>query len=121
MFCNKKNNKMAEKNNSDNKKPNILGPKYVPNYQQNYFDLPWYERDLIQYFDYLDYIDTADNPDSYFKNKRVINFDNHKPPVSRRPVKKSIREQKTVTCDNFYSYPIAEEKKSYVCDFSKCR
>ena len=100
---------MAEKNNSDNKKPSILGPKYVPNYQQNYFDLPWYERD------------TADNPDSYFKNKRVINFDNHKPPVSRRPVKKSIREHKTVTCDNFYSYPIAEEKKSYVCDFSKCR
>ena len=79
---------MAEPNNSHNKKPNILGPKYVPNYQQNYSDLPWYERDLIQYFDYLDYIDTADNPGSYFKNKRVINFDNNKPPVSRQPVKK---------------------------------
>ena len=29
---------------------------------------------LKHYFDYLDYKDMSDDPDNYFKNKKVINF-----------------------------------------------
>lgn len=51
------------------------GQKYVPKYQEDYFKLPWYEHDLIKYFDYLDYKDMSDDPNAYFKNKEVINFE----------------------------------------------
>ena len=33
----------------------ILGNSYVPTYACGYNKLPWYERDLIAYFNYLDY------------------------------------------------------------------
>ena len=45
------------------RKPQYLQPKYIPEYQKNYFDLPWYERDLVIYYKWLDYKDMADNPD----------------------------------------------------------
>ena len=52
----------------------FLGPKYVLEYSQDYFDLLWYERDLMRYLNYLNYKDLSDDRDNYFKNKKVINF-----------------------------------------------
>lgn len=48
---------------------------YVPKYQEDYFKLPWYERDMMTYIDWSKYKDMADNPDFYMKNVEVINFD----------------------------------------------
>ena len=39
---------------------------YVPKYQEDYFKLPWYERDMT-YIDWSKYKDMADNPDFYMK------------------------------------------------------
>lgn len=33
----------------------ILGSKYVPIYAENYFLRPWYEKDLMNYFEHLEY------------------------------------------------------------------
>lgn len=57
-----------------NSKSIFLGPKYVLEYSQDYFDLLWYERDLMRYLNYLNYKDLSDDRDNYFKNKKVINF-----------------------------------------------
>lgn len=57
-----------------NSKPIFLGPKYVLEHSQDYFDLLWYERDLMRYLNYLYYKDMSDDMDNYFKNKKVINF-----------------------------------------------
>lgn len=62
------------------------------------------------YFDYLDYKDMDDNPDNYFKNKRVINFDIINHWCWGDQLQKSIRENKTIICDGFSSYAKAEEK-----------
>ena len=43
---------MNLKNNGS--KNQIFGTKYIPEYCANYFDKPWYEKDLMGYFDYLD-------------------------------------------------------------------
>ena len=51
----------------------FLGPTYVPKYQKKYHDLAWYKRNFMSYIDWLKYMDMKDDPDSYFKNKEVIN------------------------------------------------
>ena len=56
-------------------KKEYLGNKYVPEYAGNYFSKPWYERDLMGYFDYLDYQEMSNQPTKYFEQKKVINFD----------------------------------------------
>lgn len=33
----------------------FLGHQYIPKYEKDYFDLPWYERDLMSYIDHLKY------------------------------------------------------------------
>ena len=53
----------------------FLGSSYVPKYQKNYFDLPWYERDVMNYYDHLKYQEMTKDNDYYFKNKKVVNFD----------------------------------------------
>ena len=58
---------MNLKNNGS--KNQIFGTKYIPEYCANYFDKPWYEKDLMGYFDYLDYTDLSKDPTKYFKKK----------------------------------------------------
>ena len=57
-----------------NKKESI-GSKYVPQYSGDYFSKPWYERDLMHYFDYVDYQEMCKHQTNYFKDKKIINFD----------------------------------------------
>ena len=52
------------------KKPTIFGQKFVLEYAENYFNLPWYEKDLMRYYSY--YKDMSDQQDYYFKNKKVV-------------------------------------------------
>ena len=58
-----------------NRKPKYFKCSYAPKYQQDYFKLPWYERELMTYFNCLDYNDIADDPDHYLNNIKVVNFD----------------------------------------------
>ena len=36
--------------------------KYVTKYHKDYIKLPWYEKDLMTYYDYLKYKDMSGNP-----------------------------------------------------------
>ena len=47
----------------------FLGPSYVPPYQSDYYKLPWYEQDFINYFNDLKYKEMTRDWDNYFKNK----------------------------------------------------
>ena len=51
-------------------KEEFFGNKYVPEYAGYYFSRPWYERDLMRYFDYVDYQDMSKDPTRYFEKKR---------------------------------------------------
>ena len=44
-------------------------------YQEDYFKLPWYERDLMIYTDDLKFKECVQNPDKYFKKVEVTTFD----------------------------------------------
>ena len=44
----------------------IIANKYVPTYQEDYYKLHWYERDMMYYIDYLRYKNMRDDPGSYF-------------------------------------------------------
>ena len=35
----------------------MLGSKYVPKYAGKYFRRPWYEKDLMEYFEFCDHQD----------------------------------------------------------------
>ena len=58
----------------------------------------------------------ADDPNHFFENIKVINIViiNHQ--CRGYPLKKSIKECKTVYNDYLKNYP-ENEKKSYVCNF----
>ena len=49
----------------------ILGNKDVPKYAGDYFFRPWYERDLMRYFDYVDYQEMAEKPSEYFEKQKL--------------------------------------------------
>ena len=51
-----------------------MGNKYVANYSGDYFSLPWYEKDLMRYYNYLEYQEMGKEPTEYFKKKKIINF-----------------------------------------------
>ena len=52
----------------------IVANKYVPTYQ-DYYKLPWYERNMMSYIDCIKYRTMRDDPDHYFDNIKVVNFD----------------------------------------------
>ena len=89
--------------------------------------MPWYERErererereIMRYYNYLDYQDMAKDPDGYFREKKVINFDIIHYQCWGDPLKKSIKEHKTVNSHDFSKYPKTEEKKSCTFDFLK--
>ena len=86
-----------------NRKPKYFKCSYTPKYQQDYFKLPWYERELMTYFNCLDYNDMADVPDHYLNNIKVV------------------KDYKTVEKDDLKEYPEQDKKifLSAACRSSK--
>ena len=79
------------------KKTKLFGQNYVPAYAEKYFDLPWYERDLMRCYSYLDYKDMSDDPDHECRGD---------------PFLKSGKEYKTTSSDHFEKYPESEKNKT---------
>ena len=89
-----------------------LGNKFVPQYVKNYFERPWFKRDLIEYFEYVIYEDMSKNPKEYFKEKKVINFYiiHH---VSRGdPLEGNYKDYHTIKTQDFKDYPTVEKDKT---------
>ena len=82
-----------------------FGLKYVPKFQEDYFKLPWYERDLMSYYNHLKYQEIIQNPNNYFRNKVVVNFDIIHHECRGDPLKKISKEQKTIEKKDFKYYP----------------
>ena len=78
---------------------------YGPSYQEDYHNLPWYERDLMTDFNHLKYQEMAEYPDHYVKNKEVANFDLVYYRCCGDRLKTSEKERKTVEKENFENYP----------------
>ena len=74
--------------------PKFFGPIYVPEYAKDYHSLLWYEKYLMRYFSYLDYKDMADNPDYYFDDKKVVNFEIIHHQCRGNPLKKRKKNTK---------------------------
>ena len=53
----------------------VVANKYVPTFQEDCFKLPWYERDMMSYIDNVKYKTIRDDPDQYFDDVKVVNFD----------------------------------------------
>ena len=77
---------------------------YIPFYVKP--DLKWYERDgLITYIDRLKYERFEKNRDMYFTNVLVINFDIINNQIKKTPLKKSIKEYKTIKNEKLNNMP----------------
>ena len=102
-------------------KPKFLGPKYIPEYGKDYFELPWYGRDLMRHYKHLDCKDMADNRDHYFKCKKVINvgFIHHQ--CRADPLNKSEKEHNTVVKEDFEKYLEREKEKTLAAVFCNKR
>ena len=48
----------------------MFGNKYVPQFSEDYYKLPWNQRDFITCVNWLKYKKMTDNPDDYFKKKK---------------------------------------------------
>ena len=86
------------------KKP-LVGSKYMPKYYGNYFDRPWYEKDLTEYFDYYEYSEMAKDPNNYFMQKRVVNFDIIHHEWREEPLQGSYKDCNTVYSKDIKEYP----------------
>ena len=53
----------------------IYAVKYIPRYQENYFELPWFKGDLMTYVDHLKYQECVKDPNDYFDGEKIVNFD----------------------------------------------
>ena len=53
----------------------IFATKYVLQYQKKYYELEWFEGELMTYIDDLKYQQCVSNPDSYFDRMKIVNFD----------------------------------------------
>ena len=79
--------------------------KYLPKFQEDYFKLPWYKRDLMSYYNHLKYQEMIEDPNNYFKNKVVVNFDIIHHECRGDPLKKTYKEHKTIEKKDFKYYP----------------
>ena len=92
------------------RKPQYLQAKYNFEYQKNYSDLPWYDRDLVTYYKWLDYKDMADNPDHYMNKVKVVNFDIIYHKCREDPLQKFYKEHKTLEKNDLKNYPENDNK-----------
>ena len=88
----------------------LFESKYVPKNQQDYFKLPWYERDLINYFDHLKFKDVSDNPDNYFKNVQVVDFEIIHRECRGNKLQNTYKNCKTNESKHLDNYPKKEAK-----------
>lgn len=65
----------------------------------------------MTYYNYLKYKEMSDDPDFYFKNKKVINFNMIHHRCRGNPLKKKVKEYKTVYSNDFKNYPKDEKNK----------
>ena len=84
--------------------PKFIKEKYAPQYQNFFFDLPWYEKDLLIYYTWPDYKDMDDDPDHYLNNLKVVNFDIIHHESRGDPLKKSCKVHKTIVNEDFENY-----------------
>ena len=92
----------------------VLGNSYVPPFPPDYNKFPWYERDLVAYFNYLDYKEMADNPTKYFKDKQLVNFDIIQHKCCSDKLQNSYKHYKTVKEEDFKNYPGKKKKKFFL-------
>ena len=86
----------------------IFAGSYVSKYQEDYFKLPWYERDLISYIDHLKYKDMSDDLDSYFKNAQVVSFDIIHHECRGDELKGTYKDYRTIKNKHLAKYPKEE-------------
>ena len=96
----------------------IYAVKYIPRYQENYFELPWFDRDLMTYVDHLRYQEYAKDSNDYFDRAKIVNFNIIHNRCREDPLTKSMREHETISSDDFVKYPV-EVKKSCFCSAEK--
>ena len=78
---------------------------YVPKY------IPPEERDFLSYLDDLKYEKYMEDPDTYFKNVKIINFDIIRNQILGEPMRKPIETYQTVHDADLVKYtPKAKEK-----------
>ena len=99
----------------------FFGHKYVPEYAKNYYRLPWDERDFMTYYDYLKYKEMSDQPDHYFWNKKVVNFDIIHHECRGDPLQQNYKEHQTVHNGDFKKYPDQEKNKTVFAIFRNKR
>ena len=87
-----------------------LGNKYAPTYAGDYFSRPWYEKDLMNYFEYLDYQDMAKEPKDYFKNRKVISSDKIHHELRGDPLEVSYKNYQSIKTKDLQQYPPLEKK-----------
>lgn len=89
----------------------VLGTKYVHEFCGDYFDKPWYERNLIGYFDDLDYKDMWKDPSKYFENKKIVNFDIIYHECRGDPLQGTYKGYQTVKSNDLQKYTRFEKKR----------
>ena len=82
----------------------ICRNQYVPRY------VPAEERDLCNYFDQLKYEETVKNPNRYFCNVKVVNFDIIHHQYRDDPLEKSLNEHFAIKNKDFSKYPKSDKK-----------
>ena len=75
-------------------------PRYVPPE----------ERDFCSYLDQLKYEETLKNPDNYFCNVKVINFDTINHERRGDPLEKNLKEHFAIQNKDFVKYPTTDKK-----------
>ena len=79
--------------------------QYIPRY------IPPEERDFCSYFDQLKYEEMMRNPDKYFSNVKVVNFDIIHHQCRGDPLGKSFNEHFAMkTIKDFTKYPKVDKK-----------
>ena len=93
-------------------KTEFFGNKYVPEYAGNFFSKPWYESDLMGYFDYLDFQDMSKQPTKYFEQIKVINFDIIHDESRGDSLQGSYKGYQTVRKRDLEKSPTSEKEKA---------
>lgn len=83
----------------------IVANNYVPTYHEDYSKRPWYESDMMSFIDHIKYRSMRDNPDSYFNNVKVVNFDiiNHE--CRGDKLIGPYKDFKTIKSEHLTNYP----------------
>ena len=99
----------------------FLGKSYIPTFAVDYHKLPWYERDLMAYFDHLDYKQMSDNATKYFHDKQAINFDITHHECRGDKLDNSYKDYKPVKFDDLKNYPEKEKKETLSAIFRNAK